>query len=103
MIWRFGKDWRGIRAEVPWVKNTPGTIIRDHVRLTVHPLDGPSTPQDRILEHLGSEDMLFFATDYPHWQFEGDAALPSGFPESLLRKVMVENPLATYPRLKKTV
>jgi len=105
MIWRFGKDWRGIRAEIPWVKSTPGTIIRDHVRLTVQPLDGPSNPQDlqRILEHLGSEDILLFSTDYPHWQFEGDAVLPSGFPENTLRKILFENPLATYPRLKETV
>jgi uncharacterized protein len=105
MIWRFGKDWRGIRAEIPWVKSTPGTIIRDHVRLTVQPLDGPSNPRDlqRILEHLGSEDILLFSTDYPHWQFEGDAVLPSGFPENVLRKILLENPLATYPRLRETV
>jgi predicted TIM-barrel fold metal-dependent hydrolase len=71
----------------------------------VQPLDGPSKLRDlqRILEHLGSEDILLFSTDYPHWQFEGDAVLPSGFPENVLRKILLENPLATYPRLRETV
>ena len=44
--------------------------------------------------------MLLFATDYPHGQFDGDAVLPEGFPERLLNKIMVENPLATYGRLR---
>lgn len=105
VIWRFGKDWRGIRAEVPWVKSAPGDIIRHHVRLTVQPLDGPSDARDleRILDHLGSEDVLLFSTDYPHWQFEDDAALPPGLSERMLRKILFENPLAAYPRLKETV
>ena len=47
--------------------------------------------------------MLLFATDYPHWQFEGDAVLPPGIPPALLRRIMVDNPLETYPRLKETV
>jgi predicted TIM-barrel fold metal-dependent hydrolase len=44
--------------------------------------------------------MLLYASDYPHWQFDGDDALPPGLPEGLRRKILVENPLATYARLK---
>jgi hypothetical protein len=29
--------------------------------------------------------------------------VPPGFPPGLLRKVMVDNPLATYPRLQENV
>ena len=47
--------------------------------------------------------MLLFATDYPHWQFEGDEVLPAGLPENLLQKILVANPLATYPRLKEVL
>ena len=46
--------------------------------------------------------MLLFATDYPHWQFEGDAALPDGLPADLIEKIAVANPLETYPRLGET-
>jgi uncharacterized protein len=48
---------------------------------------------------MGSENMLLFSTDYPHWQFDGDRALPEGLPAGLARKMMVDNPRATYPRL----
>jgi predicted TIM-barrel fold metal-dependent hydrolase len=43
---------------------------------------------------------LLYASDYPHWQFDGDDALPPGIPKSLRRKILIDNPLATYPRLQ---
>jgi predicted TIM-barrel fold metal-dependent hydrolase len=43
--------------------------------------------------------LLLFSTDYPHWQFDGDAALPEGISADLVRKIMIDNPHATYPRL----
>jgi len=55
------------------------------------------------MDHLGSEDMLLFATDYPHWQFDGMAALPSGLSPGLRQKIMVDNPLRTYARLREIV
>ena len=53
----------------------------------------------RSIEHLGSDDMLLYASDYPHWQFDGDAILPKGLSPELRRKVMVENPRKTYRSL----
>jgi uncharacterized protein len=44
--------------------------------------------------------MLLFSSDYPHWHFDGDDALPAGLPAELLGKICVENPLETYPRLR---
>ena len=43
--------------------------------------------------------MLLFATDYPHWQYDGLAALPEGLSQDLIRKMMADNPRATYARL----
>jgi hypothetical protein len=102
LMWRVSKDWRGVRTEVPWIKEIPAEIIRNHFRLTIQPLDGPADPDavGKLLDHIGSDEMLLFATDYPHWQFDGDDVLPPGLPESLLHKILVENPLATYPRLQ---
>lgn len=105
LMWRVSKDWRGVRTEVPWIKKIPAEIIRDHFRLTIQPLDGPPDRADlgRLIDHVGSEDILLFATDYPHWQFDGDDVLPDGLPETMLRKILVDNPLAAYPRLKETL
>ncbi|HEX5326262.1 MAG TPA: amidohydrolase family protein [Acetobacteraceae bacterium] len=100
-LWRLTKFWRGLRLEVPWVDRSPAEIVREHVRLTVQPVDAPPEPAvlERLLDHLGSDELLLFSTDYPHWQFDGDAALPSWLSKDLVRKIMVANPLATYRRL----
>jgi uncharacterized protein len=100
LMWRVSKDWRGVRTEVPWIKKIPADIIRDHFRLTIQPLDAPPDAVERLLDHLGSDDLLLFATDYPHWQFDGDDVLPAGLPDRLMQKILIDNPLATYPRLQ---
>jgi hypothetical protein len=102
MMWRLDKLWRGIRTEVPWVDQPPSEIIREHVRLTTQPFDVPSNGQvlERLLEHFDAENMLMFSTDYPHWQFEGNEALPAGIPEGMLAKILVENAQRTYPRIR---
>jgi predicted TIM-barrel fold metal-dependent hydrolase len=101
-MWFVDKDWRGVRREVPWVTEPPSELIRRHVRLTLQPTDEPPTPamMERLMEHIGSDEMLLFSTDYPHWQFEGDKALPAGLSPSLIKKITIDNPLATYARLR---
>jgi uncharacterized protein len=104
-LWHLGKFWRGLRMEVPWVDRPPFEIVRDQVRLTLQPCDAPPNPAqfERLLEHMGSDKLLLFSSDYPHWQFDGEEALPDGLPERLLRKVLIDNPRETYPRLMETV
>jgi predicted TIM-barrel fold metal-dependent hydrolase len=102
-IWRAVKTWRGVRAEVPWVNRSPADIIRDNIRLTVQPFDAPDRAAvERIVEQIDADHMLLFASDYPHWQFEGDAITPPGLSAGLQQKMRVDNPLDTYPRLKET-
>jgi predicted TIM-barrel fold metal-dependent hydrolase len=104
-LWRGVKMWRGMRKEIPWVDRSPAEIIRDRVRFTLQPSDAPPDPSDwdRLLEIIGSEDIFLFSTDYPHWRFDGTDAMPKGLPASLLRKARLDNPLATYTRLKEVV
>jgi predicted TIM-barrel fold metal-dependent hydrolase len=102
LLWRINKTWRGVRAEVPWVDRPPADIIRDHVRFTLQPVDAPAGEADKLrrtVEHMGSDRLLLFSTDYPHWQFDENKVLPEGLPDAIMRKMLVENPLDTYPRL----
>ncbi len=103
-LWRADKTWRGLRNEVPWVREHPATLIRRHVRMTVQPLDTPDDPDRiaRLLDQIAAPEMLLFSTDFPHWHFEGHQALPRSFPADLARRIMVGNPRATYPRLDAT-
>jgi predicted TIM-barrel fold metal-dependent hydrolase len=105
LIWRAVKTWRGVRAEIPWVRESPADLIRRHVRLTIQPFDAPADAAvvARVIEQIDRDDMLLFATDYPHWQFTGDAPLPDGISASLVEKITRDNPLATYSRLKELV
>jgi predicted TIM-barrel fold metal-dependent hydrolase len=66
-MWRFDKEWRNLRRLVPWVKRAPSEYIREHVRVTVQPLDAPEDPQQLldVVDQLGSEDMLMYASHYP--------------------------------------
>jgi predicted TIM-barrel fold metal-dependent hydrolase len=100
-LWRFAKFWRGVRSEVPWVDRSPADIIRDHFRLTIAPFDAPpgGDEVERIIDHLRSDAILLYASDFPHWQFDGDETLPGGISAALRRKILLDNPLATYPRL----
>jgi predicted TIM-barrel fold metal-dependent hydrolase len=101
-FWRAGKTWRGVRPEVPWVDRAPAEIVSEHVRFTLQPVDTPAGDPailQRTLEHIGCNRLLLFSTDYPHWHFEGEDALPDGLDADTIRKMLIDNPLETYPRL----
>jgi uncharacterized protein len=66
-----------------------------------------STPPDLemldiVIEQLASDRLLLFATDYPHWHFDGDAALPLSMASDLAPKILYQNALDTYSRLSAT-
>lgn len=104
-LWRANKTWRGVRREVPWVDRPPAELIRERVRFTLQPGDAPpdAASMERVLDQIGSEDMLLFSTDWPHWQFDGDDPFPPGFSPERRRRAMEDNPLATYPLLQKVM
>lgn len=103
-MWRSDKTWRSVRGEIPWVTRPPSQLVREHVRLTVQPIDAPAEPDQlqAVVEQLGCDDMLLFSTDYPHWQFDGGQVLPRGLPARLQQRILVDNPLGTYPRLRES-
>lgn len=94
LMWRIDKDWKGLRREVPWNTQVPSAYIRQRMRLTLQPLDAPPEPRHllQIIDQLGSEDLLMFSTDYPHWHFsEPEQALPAGLSPGLRRKILRDN------------
>ena len=64
-------------------------------------MDAPPDPAtlNRLFDHMQSDELVLFSTDYPHWQFDGQDVLPDGLTPDLVRKIMIDNPHATYPRL----
>jgi predicted TIM-barrel fold metal-dependent hydrolase len=100
-LWRLHKFWRGVRMETPWVDRAPIEIVRSNIRFSLQPFDAPPEAETliRLFDHMQSDELVLFSTDYPHWQFDGQDALPEGLSPDLVRKIMIDNPHATYPRL----
>lgn len=99
LLWRFDKNWKGLRREVPWVDRLPSEVIHEHVRLTIQPVDEPPNQEHLLqtIEQIGSEEMLLFSTDYPHWHFdEREEVLPVTLPPELERKILGGNARAFY-------
>jgi uncharacterized protein len=98
-LWRFDRLWRGLRREIPWTRRKPSDYVRDHVRFTLQPMDGPSDPAafGRLLDQMGSDELLMFSTDYPHHQYDTpDDALPPGLEGDALGRILAENARAFY-------
>ena len=77
-MWRFDRLWHGLRREMPWVRRAPSAYIREHIRVTTQPFDAPvDGGSPACIDHIGSDEMLCYATDYPHWQSEtAEAGIP---------------------------
>ncbi len=99
LLWRFDRLWRGLRREIPWTRRLPSGYLREHVRLTTQPFDAPADAAGfgRVLDQIGSDEMLCFATDYPHWQADTDAAaIPPLDDEAALAAIMSGNARRLY-------
>jgi hypothetical protein len=98
-MWRFDKEWKNLRRLVPWVKRAPSEYMREHMRVTIQPLDAPPTTTQllNIVDQLGSDEMLMFASDYPHVHVSSpqEALLPL-LDEGLAGKIRAENARAWY-------
>src|SRR5580698_3754720 len=89
--WRMNQKWKGLRREVPWVVQPPMDLIREHFRFSTAPVDaGPFDQMQKTIGWLHSEDMLMFATDYPHMHDDDIPALLAAMPDSMRPKVMSE-------------
>jgi predicted TIM-barrel fold metal-dependent hydrolase len=99
LLWRFDKNWKGLRREVPWVRRPPSDYVWEHVRLTTAPFDAPPDPAQlrQVVEQLGSEEILLYASDYPHHHGEEPGITSLEFlPEPLRTKVLAENARRVY-------
>jgi predicted TIM-barrel fold metal-dependent hydrolase len=99
LLWRLDKEWKGLRREIPWVKTAPSETLRERVRVAVQPLDGPSDPEGlaRLLERLGSEELLLYSSDYPHAHTRSyEETLGAVVPPELDAKIRHDNASALY-------
>lgn len=99
ILWRLDTNWRGLRSEVPWLERKPSEVARERVRFTTQPLEhteGNDALLFEMLEAAGAPDVLCFASDYPHWDFDDPAFMLGRLPESWQEQVLHGNAAALY-------
>ena len=93
ILWRLDANWLGLRSEVPWIDRRPSQVVRDHVRFTTQPLeliDGNDDLLFSMLQAVGAPEILCFASDYPHWDFDDPAQMLRRLPAEWRQTVMAE-------------
>jgi predicted TIM-barrel fold metal-dependent hydrolase len=95
--WRMEAKRKGLRRDIPWVNQAIPEVFRDHFKFTVAPLDaGPPEHFANTLAWLGSDDMLMFATDYPHAHHDDIEAFLGLLSEPARAKLMAGNARELY-------
>ncbi len=99
---KMDQQYKDLRHEVPWLKRKPSDVIREHMCFTTQPLEEMTKKEFmQVMEQMGSDEIVSFSTDYPHWDYDSPFdALPPGLDEDLKRKLFSENAKAFYPKLK---
>ena len=98
LMWHMDGDWKALRDYTPWVKRLPSEYLRQHIRFGTQPMIQPPTAADleTFLQWLHADEVLLYASDYPHWDWDEPSTLLAGFDKKLRRRVMVENAKEFY-------
>jgi len=87
-----------LRQTVPWLDRPPSEVVADHVLLTTQPIEEPGDPEHlrQLLRMFPADEMLMFATDFPHWDGDTPEFAARWLPEELLHPVMSETSRKLY-------
>jgi len=101
LLWRLDREWKNFRSDTPWVRRTPAEYVFDHIRLTTQPLDEPPQREEltRVLEMMGAEHTLCFASDYPHYDNDEPRRVFVSLPDRLRDRIGHQTALETFGRM----
>lgn len=98
LMWRLDREWKSLRAEVPWLKRPPREYILEHMRFGLQPLEDemPLAHLHQTLEMMSAERILLFATDYPHWDFDDPSYVAQRIPKHMRQRILIDNARELY-------
>jgi predicted TIM-barrel fold metal-dependent hydrolase len=98
VLWRLDAEYRAHREDVPWLTKLPSEYIKEHIRFTTQPLEGPANPDDlvKLLSVMNGDTCLLFSSDYPHWDFDNPAMVLKGFPDEWKVKIFHDNAMEVF-------
>lgn len=98
LLWRFDKNWMGLRQTTPWLERPPSETITEHILLTTQPIEEPGDGAHfrAMLEMFDVSRMLMFSSDFPHWDGDTPDFAARPFPAALRPRVMAETARELY-------
>ncbi len=98
LMWHMDADWKALRDYTPWVKRLPSEYLREHIRFGSQPMLQPPTEADlrTFLDWLHADEVLVFASDYPHWDWDEPSGFLPGIDKTLRTRIMAENAAELY-------
>jgi len=98
VMWRMDREYRQGRVEVPWLKKLPSQHCRERLRLSTQPTEDISSEDwMKLIDLMGTDDILVFSTDYPHFDFDDpNAAIPKSLPPTTREKILWRNAAEFY-------
>lgn len=97
-LWRMDKNWKALRAQVPYLQKPPSEYVRDQVRFTTQPIEEPDDSEHllQILQMMHAEETVMFASDYPHWDTDSPLYALPPMPDEMEQAVMAGNAQELY-------
>ncbi len=98
LIRRLDANVRLLREDSPWVKQMPSEYVRNHIRVSTQPLETLTSKQFRSLLDVYPflQDVLLFATDYPHFDADDPFYITKRLPKEWMPKLLYKNSCETY-------
>lgn len=99
VLWNLDAHYPLLRQESPHVTRLPSEVFREHVVVSTQPFD--YTPRGRQMGELlecydGIEDILVFASDYPHWDTDEPHQVATRLPKKWHQKLFHDNAARFY-------
>jgi uncharacterized protein len=99
VLWQIDGQYAALKRENPRLTELPSSYARRHLRLSTQPMEPGPRIKDQA-ELLGAvdgiEDMILFATDYPHWDTDTIGHVSRQFPADWLPRIFHDNAAALF-------
>jgi predicted TIM-barrel fold metal-dependent hydrolase len=99
LMWRMDMEYKSNRRDVPWLKRQPSEYVKEFVRFSTQPLEFPSDDPRKLatlLSLIDGQNLLMFASDYPHWDFDSPDYVVKHLPEEWRARILFDNAREFY-------
>lgn len=98
MMWRLEKNWKAVRAEVPWLTHSPREYLGERFFFSTQPIEEPDDHEllRRTFKDLRGERSILFASDWPHWDFDDPEAALRPLDPEMRTRILGQNALDLY-------